>query len=142
MSDAFSQNPPVYAVSNATNRSPPYPTAATSMPMPSGYGMPTGSNTSYSYPHGYPQTQIPSDVYRDSMQAAVLQKVKNRLDETIQMGNAQIDSLRRTEQDLNNGEKKLQSLVQDLQQQQAQVEVRIGFLIFFLLFDFYYSRII
>lgn len=126
MSEAFSQSPPVYANSGATN-STPYPTNTSSMPMPvtAGMGMNTGPNTSHSYPHGYPQTQIPQDVYRESLQSAVLDKVRQRLDEAIQMGTAQIDSLRRTEQDLIDGDKKLQSLISDAQQQQVQAEVLI-----------------
>ncbi|UJR07560.1 hypothetical protein I4U23_011848 [Adineta vaga] len=122
MSEAFSQSPPVYSASTTATRSTPYPTSATSMPMPQGYSMPTGSNTSYSYPYGYPQQQIPQDIYRESLQAAVLNKVRTRLDETIQIGNAQIDSLRKTEQDLNNGEKKLQTIIHDLEQQQVQAQ--------------------
>jgi hypothetical protein len=87
--------------------------------------MNTGTNTSYSYPYGYPQTQIPQDVYRESMQSAVLTKVRNRLDDTLQISNAQIVSLKKTEQDLIDGEKKIQLLINDAQQQQTQAQVYI-----------------
>jgi len=147
MSEAFSQSPPVYANTGATNRSTstrlypttatpyptnttPYPTSTTSMPMPPGMGMGVGPSTSYSYPYGYPQTQIPQDVYRDSIQTAVLNKVRLRLDETLQIGNAEIDSLRKTEQDLIDGEKKIQLLINNVEQQQVQAQV-------FILFSFY-----
>jgi ESCRT-I complex subunit TSG101 len=123
MSDAFSQSPPVYSAPAQASRPAPYPTTATSMPMPTGYGMGASASTSYSYPHGYPNTQIPHDVYRDSLQAAVLNKVRDRLDETMQMANAQTESLRKTEQDLNSGEKKLETLIRDARQQQTQAEV-------------------
>ncbi|CAF4335298.1 unnamed protein product, partial [Adineta steineri] len=144
MSDAFSQSPPVYsnagggsttAAAAAATHSTPYPTH-TSMPMPSVIG--TGgstANTSHSYPYGYPQTQIPQDVYRDSLQTAVFDKVRNRLDETLQIGNAQIDSLRKTEQDLQEGDKKLQIMINEAQQQQIQAQVfTLSFVIFICVF--------
>ncbi len=135
MSQAFSQSPPVYASSGATPRPinpTPYPTNPTPYPintssMPTPAGMCPGPSTSYSYPHGYLQTPIPRDVYRDSIQTAVLNKIRLRLDETIQIGNVQIDSLRKTEQDLINGEKKLELLITDVQQQQIQAQVYILF---------------
>lgn len=133
MSDAFSQSPPVYSNSNSnssnltiTNRSTPYPINSSSMPMPMPMGMgmnSSGGNPSYSYPYGYPQTQIPQDVYRDSVQTAVLDKIRNRLDEIMQIGKAQIDSLKKTEQDLIDGDKKIQSFIFDVQQQQIQAQV-------------------
>ena len=125
MSEAFSQSPPVYSNAGANHHSTPYPTNLTSMPMPS------GGSTSHSYPYGYPQTQIPQDVYRESMQSAVLTKVRNRLDDTLQISNAQIVSLKKTEQDLIDGEKKIQVLINDAQQQQTQAQVYI--------FTFFYS---
>jgi ESCRT-I complex subunit TSG101 len=128
MSNAFGQSPPVYSNAGAiinTTRSTPYPTTLSSMPTATG-----GGSTSFSYPHGYPQIQIPQDVYRDSIQSAVLDKVRHRLDETIQIGNAQIDSLRKTEQDLMDGETKIQLLISDAQQQQVQAQVHISFLFY------------
>jgi hypothetical protein len=137
MSQAFSQSPPVYSNAGATSYSTPYPTnTATSMPMPTGMGTGVVPNTSYSYPYGYPQTQIPQDVYRDSLQTAILDKVRNRLDETVQIENAQIYSLRKTEQDLIDGEKKLQSFIRDAQQQQLQAQVDFILSLFFLYFKF------
>jgi len=118
MSDAFSQSPPVY--SNAgSNHSTPYPTNS-SMPMPSGGG---GGGSSSSYPYGYPSTTIGPDVLRASVQSAVLDKIRLRLNETIQLGNAQIDSLRKTEQDLRDGEAKLCGLISEAQEQQIKAKV-------------------
>ncbi|CAF4444576.1 unnamed protein product, partial [Adineta steineri] len=85
MSDAFSQSPPVYSSGGSssntttTNYATPYPTH-TSMPIPPGMGMGgSTASTSHSYPYGYPQTEIPKDVYRESLQAAVVDLVRNRL---------------------------------------------------------------
>jgi hypothetical protein len=137
MSNAFGESPPVYSNtgSGATSHSTPYPTNTSLMPMPGvgGVGISTGHSTSYSYPYGYPPTQIPQEVYRDSIQTAVLDKVRIRLDETLQIGNAEINSLRKTEEDLNAGEKKLHGLIRDVQQQQVQAQVHI--FLFFLLFS-------
>jgi len=96
----YPTNPPSYQ----TNPAPPYPTSSTpypinssSMPTPMGVGGPP--NTSYAYPYGYPQQQISPDVIRSSLQSAVLDKVRYRFDEAMQIGNAEIDSLRKAEQD-------------------------------------------
>jgi hypothetical protein len=124
MSEAFSQAPPVYANSGPQNQSTSHPTTATSMPAT------VVGNPSHSYPHGYPQTQIPQNVYLDSLQSAVLNKVRDRLYEITQIGNAQIVSLKKTEQDLNDGEKTLQTLITDAQQQQIQAQVE-SYLFFF-----------
>ena len=111
------------------SRSTPYPTNMSSMPMPMSMPMPTGGAgvASQSYPFGYPpsQSHIPQDIYRESLQTAVLDKVRLRSNEIIQLGKAQIDSLRKTEQDLIEGQTKLQSLIQDAQQQQVQAQVRV-----------------
>ncbi|CAF1046338.1 unnamed protein product [Adineta steineri] len=131
MSDAFSQSPPVYSsggsssTTTTTNYATPYPTH-TSMPIPPGMGMGgSTASTSHSYPYGYPQTEIPKDVYRESLQAAVVDLVRNRLNETIQIENAQIDSLKKIEYDLNDGEKKLHIFLRDIQQQQTQAQAYI-----------------
>ena len=49
----------------------------------------------------------------------------DRLRETVQISNIQIDSLRKTEQDLTEGQRKLQTLVNDAQQQQTNAQVAI-----------------
>jgi ESCRT-I complex subunit TSG101 len=101
---------------------PPYPSSSTPYPTNPSMPMPTGVNTSYSYPQGYPQPTIPADVFRESLQAAALNKIRYRFDETIQVGNAEIESLKKAEQDLTNGEKKLQSIINELQQQQIRAQ--------------------
>jgi len=129
MSEAFSRSPPVYSGganrphSNPTSMATPYPSttpyplSTTSMPTPMG-------STSTSYPYGYPSqaTTIPPNVYRDSLQTAVLDKIRDRLNDLTQFGKGQIDSLRKTEQDLNDGQFKIQSFIQNIQQQQTQAQ--------------------
>lgn len=151
MSEAFSQSPPVYAAPGGAARSVSYP--ATSTPYPTSYPsnppvypaiptpyansstpyptsssmpMPSAENTSYAYPQGYAQTAIPQSIYRDSIQSAALDRVRYRLDEAIQLGNAQINSMKKVEEDLLNGEKKIQSMINDAQQQQTQAQVSLS----------------
>lgn len=140
MSLAFSKSPPVFSagsgpsagVGKGSSQLTPYPTSTSSsmpmpmqMPMQMPMSMPMGGGTSQSYPFGYPpsQNQIPQDIYRESLQTAVLDKVRHRCNEISQLGKAQIDSLRKTEQDLLDGQKQLQSLIQDAQQEQVQAQV-------------------
>lgn len=104
MSEAFGQSPPVYSNVGAGGSS-------------------SMSNASTSYPQGFPQTTLPRDVIRDSLQSAVLDRIRSRLKETIQLGNAQIDSLQKTRQDLTDGETKLQILVDEAKKQQSQAQV-------------------
>jgi hypothetical protein len=134
MSEAFSRSPPVFS---AGARSTPYPTNISSMPTPhmpppslppplsssSSSSMP---NPSYSYPYVYPTANsqaIPQDIFRESIQAAILDKIRFRLNEQTQLTRAQIDSLRKTEQDLTDGAKKLQQFIDNAQQQQHQAQV-------------------
>ena len=111
----YASNPTPYS-----SHSTPYPTNP-SMPMPN------VGNPSYAYSQGYSDPAISRDVYRDSIQDAVLNKVRSRVDETLQIGNVEIDSLRKAEQDLMNGEKKVQGLINEAQQQQVQAQVYILF---------------
>ena len=113
MSEAFGRSPPVYA-NTGGNVHP------TSTSLPSSSSRPT-----------QPQGTISQEIYRESIQSAVLDKVRVRLDETIQIGNVEIESLRKTEQDLTEGEKKLQTLINDAQQQQIQAQVYYFIFMFF-----------
>jgi ESCRT-I complex subunit TSG101 len=155
MSAAFSQSPPVYACSGNNPRptnpslyptypstySTPYPTYPTSYPTnPTSYStnptpyptnssmpMPNIGNPSYSYPHSYPQNTIPGEVYRESIQSDVINKVRYQYDESLQLGNVEIDSLKKTEEDLKKGEKTIDSLISNAQQEQVQAQVSILF---------------
>ena len=143
MSESFSRSPPVYsggatnaaASSTATTtsmaRSTPYPLSSSSMPSPQ-----MGPSPSLSYPHVYPAGSsssmnstlgtIPGDVYRNSLQTAVLEKIRHRLNELTSLGNAQVDSLKKTEQDLLDGEKQILLFIQNAQQQQQQAQVSLS----------------
>lgn len=66
-----------------------------------------------------------NDILRDSLQTAVLDKIRDRLNDLTQLSKAQIDSLRKTEQDLNDGQFKIQSFIQNIQQQQNQAQVSV-----------------
>ena len=169
MSEAFSQSPPVYAApsgsvrpaaSTAYSNNPtpypsnpsvypviatPYPNSSTPYPVTSSMPMPPTGSSSYPYPQEYAQPAIPQSVYRDSVQTAALDRVRYRLDEAIQLGNAQIDSMRKAEEDLLNGEKKIQSMINDAQQQQIQAQVSLSLSLFATSLSFYsflFSRII
>ncbi|CAF0856585.1 unnamed protein product [Adineta ricciae] len=118
MSDAFSQSPPVF--SNAGSATP-YPTTA-SMPTPQTFIANTGQPASHSFTNGTSRQQNLESVYRASLESAVEKKITDRLRETVQISNVQIDSLRKTEQDLTDGQRKLQTLINDAQQQQTHAQ--------------------
>ena len=69
MSEAFSQSPPVYANTGASAIIQHH-----IQQIQHRCQCHQEESTSYSYPYGYPQTQIPQDVYRESIQSAVLIK--------------------------------------------------------------------
>jgi hypothetical protein len=134
---------PQYSTSTATNQTTPYPTNISSMPMP------MGTNSSYLFPNTnvYPtserqnQREIPEDVYHESLRTAVLDKIRNRYIETIEIKRGEINSLNKTEQDLNDGFNQIQQLLKQIQQQQIQTQV-FYFILFFILFQFFFLRII
>lgn len=119
---SYPTNPTPYP-SNPTPYSTPYPGNFTPYPTNTSMPMPVTGNPAYPYSQGYPQTTIPESVRLDSMRSAVIDKVRSRLDEALQLGNAEIDSMKRVEQDLLTGEKKIQSLITDAQQRQIQAQV-------------------
>jgi len=121
MSEAFSQSPPVYS---HQSRSTPYPVQHSSMPQPQqNYGYPTSGYTQGSYPlGGYPQQHLPEQIYKDSLVSALIDKVKYRLEDLTMTSKAEIESLRRTEDDLVHGERQLQSMLNECQQQETQAQ--------------------
>ncbi|CAF0806227.1 unnamed protein product [Rotaria sordida] len=122
MSQSFSLSPPVYSISNINQPTTPYPTNISSMPMP------MGMISSYSHSNIYSgidrgnQGEISQDIYHQSLKTAVLDKIRNRLNELKDIEKVEFDSLKQTEQYLNDGEKKLQSLINQIQQKQIQTE--------------------
>lgn len=172
MSEAFSQTPPVYAAPSGSVRPPvsypptstpysnnptsypsnppvypviptPYPNSSTPYPINSSMPMPSSGSSPYPNPQGYAQPAIPQSVYRESVETAALDRVRYRLDEAIQLRNAEMDSLKKTEEDLLNGEKRIQSMISDAQQQQIQAQVSLSLFATPLSFhSFSFSRII
>lgn len=131
MSDAFSQTPPVY--SSPSTAATPYPSnPSLSMPTPN-----FGSNNVYrgasmhnapypvtysSYPGSSNRSAIPQDIYRDSLQTALIEKIRDRFNEVTPVVRGQIDSLKNTERSLVEGDKQLDSFIEQLHKQQVQGE--------------------
>ena len=62
---------------------------------------------------------------RDSLQTALIDKIRDRLNDLTQLEKAQINSLKKTEQDLQDGHFKIESFIQNIQQQQIQAQVSL-----------------
>jgi hypothetical protein len=153
MSQSFSQTPPVYSISNPTASSlnqttpypiPPYPTNNfSSMPMP----MPMEINSSYSYLNSnrnvYPtierqnQRDIPEEVYRESLRTAILDKIQNRFNEINQINKGEIDSLNKTNENLNQRFNQINQIINQIQQQQNQIQVYIHSLLFTFIYFYF-----
>ncbi|CAF3459883.1 unnamed protein product [Rotaria sp. Silwood1] len=124
MSQSFSLSPPVYSISNANYSTAPYPTNSPSMGMP----MPMGRSSPYSYSNIHQgierenQGEISQDIYHESLKTAVLERIRNRFNELNNIEKAEIESLKKTEQYLNEGEKKLELLINQIQQKQIQTK--------------------
>ncbi|CAF1505697.1 unnamed protein product, partial [Didymodactylos carnosus] len=108
---------PTYPPSSITQ--PSYPPS--SMTQPS---YPSSSITQPSYPYAQPYSagsqsgQIPDNIYKESLISAVMDKVKYRLMDVMQQSKAEIDTLRNTEEELVNGQQRLDMLISDAQQQE------------------------
>ena len=111
MSSAFSKSPPVYSTGNQIRSI-------------SNLGLnPINNSITTSG-----LVKIPETIYRDSLQSAVFDKIRDRLNELTQIGKAQIDSLKKTEQDLINGENQIELFIENAQSQQIQIQVCFSFL--------------
>ena len=130
------QNPPRYP-SYPPSSQPPYPGYATPYPVNhSSMPMPNVANPSYPYPHSFPQQQSGSqNDHRDSIQSSVLDKIRRQLEDTVQCGNGEIESLKQNEQELIDGEKTIKSLISRAQQEQIQAQVSILISIRLFYFD-------
>ncbi len=80
------------------------------MPMPTRIGMTIRLNGLYSYLYGH-NDKVTN---RESLQTAALNKIRHRLTEIIQIGQAKIDSFKKAEQDLINGGKKIDLLINEI----------------------------
>lgn len=143
MSEAFGKIPPVYSAPANAQRSTPYPPSypamnaspypqpmypSNSTPYPTSSSMPIPNvNASPSYPYPYPPQQQQQDMnrqaYRDSIVTAVFDRVRGRYDEAVQIANAELSSMKQTEQDLGEGQKRLDRMINDIRNQQVQAQV-------------------
>ncbi|XP_015519233.1 tumor susceptibility gene 101 protein [Neodiprion pinetum] len=132
-----------------SNVYPPYPTSGTpGIPYP-GYSPYPGS-TSYggavypgSYPPPYPPVTQPSprvpgnsnntdtiseEHIRESLLSAVGDKLRRRLREQLSQGEAELETLRRTEQELASGSARLEELLNKLNREKSELEKNINIL--------------
>lgn len=119
---------------------PPQPQAG--FPMP-GMPQPTYPNTT-NYPPVPPVTtaaavsgitrdmqnsfKIPPDMMRASLKCAVEDKIKRRLNEIFAQAQAEMETLKKTENDLNEGKRKLDNMIQQIETEEAEVTKDIAIL--------------
>lgn len=124
----FGEEPPVFSKPQPPTPSAlPYPINS-SMPMP---GLPQPPQSNY-YPPFYPPRPAPpvqtgtlklSEVERKFyMMSAVEDKIKLRLKEVLSQSQAEMDALRTTQEDLERGKGKLQSMISKINNQQEKLE--------------------
>lgn len=120
MSEVFSRTPPVYSSSSTT----PYPVNPTmTMPIPNinqpmiyqnsnWLNQPTNNSIVNSYSTTNP---IPHEIYRDSLETALIEKIRDRLDELTSVNRIQIDSLTKDQFELTNGQRSIQNQLDSIQ---------------------------
>ncbi|CAF0798538.1 unnamed protein product [Adineta steineri] len=101
------------------NQSTPYPTDTSFMPMPMPIPMMTNSHRHVAQTN---ESQNSGDVYHESLKSAVVNKISNRYKEITETKQNEISSLEKIQEDLNNGEQKIQSLINQIQQQQILIK--------------------
>ncbi|XP_055453622.1 tumor susceptibility gene 101 protein [Psammomys obesus] len=135
----FGEEPPVFSRPTVSASYPPY--TATGPPntsyMP---GMPSGISA---YPSGYPPNPrvsalspsgpsrdgtISEDTIRASLISAVSDKLRWRMKEEMDGAQAELNALKRTEEDLKKGHQKLEEMVTRLDQEVAEVDKNIELL--------------
>ena len=75
------------------------------------------------------------DVYLESLKSAVLDKIRDRFNERIQINHAEVNSLKKVQQDLNEGQIKLQSIIHQIEQQQILIKVLSILILSFIYYD-------
>ncbi|XP_046734379.1 tumor susceptibility gene 101 protein [Diprion similis] len=146
----FPPYPSASQYGTGSNVYPPYPTSGTpGMPYP-GYTPYPGSTSSYggpvfpgSYPTPYPPVTQPSprvpgnssntdtiseEHIRESLLSAVGDKLRRRLREQLSQGEAELETLRRTEQELASGSARLEELLNKLNREKSELEKNINIL--------------
>lgn len=119
---------------------PPYPTSHVANPSYPSYPYPAGSYPSQTPPQHYPnQTSgtttgpsrdgtISEDTIRASLISAVSDKLRWRMKEEMDRAQAELNALKRTEEDLRKGHQKLEDMVTRLDQEVADVDKNIELL--------------
>jgi len=119
---------PPYPAAGAGNRSSypsytPTPPPTTTTPGTPTYNYPP-SNPSYAtaYPTGSGTGTIQPEHIRASLISAVEDKLRSKLRDSIGTIHAELQSIKRTREDLTSGEQKLKSMLSNLQQEQGAVD--------------------
>ncbi|KAH0946475.1 hypothetical protein HN011_011045 [Eciton burchellii] len=147
-SSGFPPYPPNSQYSSGSNVYPPYPPAASGgFPYPSSYGSYAGSTPSYPT-QGYngpyspypPATQpsptvqpssggtITEEHIRASLLSAVEDKLRRRLKEQFSQLQAELETLRRTQQELTSGSSYLTDLFEKLKREKQELEKNVSIL--------------
>uniref|UniRef100_A0A8C0ESK7 Tumor susceptibility 101 n=1 Tax=Bubo bubo TaxID=30461 RepID=A0A8C0ESK7_BUBBB len=138
----FGEEPPVFSRPTASSSYPPYqatgpPTSNSypNYPYPGGVPFPATTSVQY-YPPQPPVTTVgPSrdgtiseDTIRASLISAVSDKLRWRMKEEMDRAQAELNALKRTEEDLKKGHQKLEEMVTRLDQEVAEVDKNIELL--------------
>ncbi|XP_019621055.1 PREDICTED: tumor susceptibility gene 101 protein-like [Branchiostoma belcheri] len=123
---------------------PSMPGGSTSTPYPSyppstgGYqppsaGYPAGPSsyptaTTAGYPGSQHRASISEDTIRASLLSAVNDKLRRRMRETFQQAQAEMDALKRTEDDLKKGQRQLDEMIQKLGTECVEVDKNVQLL--------------
>eukprot|EP00058_Branchiostoma_floridae_P019306 XP_002604796.1 hypothetical protein BRAFLDRAFT_276977 [Branchiostoma floridae] len=134
----FGEEPPVFAKSAASHSQPaahqPYPMAGGQTPYPPpSTGYPAGpssypASTSAGYPGQQHRASISEDTIRASLLSAVNDKLRRRMRETFQQAQAEMDALKRTEDDLKKGQRQLDEMIQKLDTECVEVDKNVQLL--------------
>ncbi|XP_018302640.1 tumor susceptibility gene 101 protein [Mycetomoellerius zeteki] len=149
-SSGFPPYPPSSQYSSGSNVYPPYPpTASGGFPYPSSYGSYAGTTPSYptqgysgSYQPYPPVTQpsptiqpnssgsgtITEEHIRASLLSAVEDKLRRRLKEQFSQLQAELETLRRTQQELTSGSSHLADLFDKLKKEKQELEKNVNIL--------------
>ncbi|XP_072016555.1 tumor susceptibility gene 101 protein-like isoform X2 [Amphiura filiformis] len=111
------QQPPRYPPASQPQATPPYPpssAAATETPVASAAHKPLQT-----------QVSVGDEAIRASLQSAVEEKLRRKMNETFDRYQAEMDSLTATKDKLQTGQRQLEEMVNKLEQEQVEVEKNI-----------------
>lgn len=126
-------NFPPYPTSNFSGGFPPYPPAsgATNTPYPpSGYmpGMQPGFNSSPAQNNASGTGTITEEHIKASLVSAVEDKMRRRIQEKVNQCQAEIQTLKRTKQELMEGQSKLGEIMRKLERDEVELKKNIQLL--------------